>query len=200
MSIDAPAYPLGPAPAPSLPVGRLPSLGPEEDAADAADILEVLGVWRRRQQRRGAAEPVKLARECLDRWWEKRRRVNDPVTKQYLRSYPWSPGAATLLGLHLTTAEPLASRLVLEHMWPTNGVLARVTTHLDVLDAKTLAGCLQHELGYVIILKSEDEALGKAGMRDPWLADPWDRYRAAALPDPLRQALDPAGFVVPGTT
>lgn len=187
---------LGEGPSPSFPVGRLPSLGQVADRADAGDILAVLRLCRDRELRNGR-EPVKLAREALDRWWEKRRRVNDPVTGQNLQTYPWSRGALTLLRDHSATGASLANRLTLEHLWPIGAVVARIQRRVDDLDAVILADCLQHELGYAVITKAEDSALSRAGVRDLWLADPWDRYRTERLSDEWRVALDPATFQIP---
>ena len=191
MTIDlsTQAYPLGERPAPSFPVGRLVSLGPEQDAADAQDILDVLAVWRRRQQRSGK-EPLKQARETLDRWWEKRRTQRSSATGQNLPSHPWSPAARALA----ESGEALQFKLVLEHLWPARAVLGRVIAHLDQLDGPTLAQLLHLEMGYAVITKAEDVAVGRAGMRDIWLPDPWDRYRSLEMPEELRRALAPEGF------
>lgn len=178
--------------------GRLASLGPEADRADALAIVGVLEAWGHR--------PRRVIRSALTYGWEAPRYPRPLVLRgeKLPAPWPWSPTARAEAAAAEAAGRPTRPRdLVHEHVTPIGGIVHAVITDHALRDPDALVEFLGEQLTYAVITKSEDSLLTAAGVASAGGddGDPWARYRAAGLDvdnfAPLRPAVSRRLTAVP---
>ena len=156
---------------------NLADLGPEQDAKDAAAILDFFATARRHP---GTTRPG-FSRSLIDQIWQTKRLMALPGGFGYRhviyrRALPWSPEAIQ----RERAPERLGRGLILEHVIPISLVLAEVeaaTTPEQAIEA------LRRDLILAIITKEQNAALNAAGLgkTHPDPSHPWLRYAKAGI-------------------
>lgn len=163
--------------------GHLVSLGEDVDRADALALIGVVRAWGRR--------PRRLVRSAITAGFEYPRYPRPLVLRGVKLPAPWPWSQAARAEAAQSAEEGRADRpvgLVHEHVRPIGDVVAAVVEQPDLHDADALAAFLFENLTYAVISKAEDVQLAEADQRARATgiafgvdADPWARYRFAAL-------------------